>query len=248
MKYFLDIAYKGTHYNGWQKQPNANTVQSEIENALKIVFKNELTTFGSGRTDTGVHAKQQYVMFETPQVIEKKKILNLNGVLPKDIVVKNIYKVADNASVRFDALSRSYEYFIHQEVNPFNRETSYYFPKKLDVRLMNEAAQLLLKYKDFECFSKVHTEVNTFLCTITVAKFEYKDEYLVFNITANRFLRGMVRAIVGTLLDVGTYRTSLTEFENIILSKDRKKAGRAAPPEGLFLSKVIFPENYLENI
>ena len=179
MKYFLDIAYKGTHYNGWQKQPNANTVQSEIENALKIVFKNELTTFGSGRTDTGVHAKQQYVMFETPQVIEKKKILNLNGVLPKDIVVKNIYKVADNASVRFDALSRSYEYFIHQEVNPFNRETSYYFPKKLDVQLMNEAAQLLLRYKDFECFSKVHTEVNTFLCTITVAKFEYKDEYLI---------------------------------------------------------------------
>lgn len=248
MKYFIDLSYKGTNYHGWQIQTNAPSVQETIEKALKTILRHEVTTLGSGRTDTGVHAMQQYMQFETENLLSNKTLISLNGVLPKDIVVNSLYYVAENASARFDALSRSYEYHINQKQSPFAKELSCFFPKKIDLDLMNEAAAILLNHVDFQCFSKVKTTVEHFGCIITEAYFEQNDNKIVFHITANRFLRGMVRAIVGTLLNVGLQKTTIEQFEAIILSKDRRNAGMAAPPDGLYLSKVIYPDGFLRPI
>ncbi len=248
MKYFLDISYKGTNYKGWQIQKNGISVQEVLENALSLVLKENISTLGSGRTDTGVHAKQQYVMFETNYPVIQKNVANLNGILPKDIVVNKIYSVPELASARFDAIDRSYQYFINQKPNPFVLETSYYFYKSIDLELMNYTAQLLLKHNDFQCFSKIHTAVNNFLCKITRAEFVIENEFIVFHITANRFLRGMVRTIVGTLLEVGQGKMTVEQFQEILDSKNRKIAGRAVPSEGLYLSHVRYPENYLKLI
>lgn len=240
MRYFLDISYKGTEYHGWQIQDNAQSVQGVLEQALKTLLRHEVHTLGSGRTDAGVHAKQQYVQVDSPLVLTSKNILNLNGLLPRDVVVNHIYHVPDHASARFDAQSRSYEYHIHTKPNPFKQETSYLFPRLLDLETMNKAAEILFKHYDFQCFSKSNTEVEHYLCDISYAQFEKHDTDLVFHITANRFLRGMVRAIVGTLIDIGIGKRSIEQFEQIILSKDRKQAGRAAPPEGLYLCDIKY--------
>ncbi|HTF82563.1 MAG TPA: tRNA pseudouridine(38-40) synthase TruA [Cytophagales bacterium] len=242
MRYFLDISYKGTHYHGWQIQHNAITVQEVLEKALSTLLRHPVATMGSGRTDTGVHALQQMVQFDTPRQLSHKNILNLNGILPRDIVVNHIYKVPDHASARFDAISRSYEYIIHKKPSPFFLETAYHFPKYLNVEKMRTASLILRQYEDFQCFSKSNTEVEHFLCDIKEVELAETEDKVVFKITANRFLRGMVRAIVGTLIDVGTEKIDIQHFESIIQSKDRKKAGRAAPPEGLFLCKVQYPD------
>lgn len=240
MRYFLDISYKGTEYHGWQIQENAKSVQEVLEQALQTLLRHEVHTLGSGRTDAGVHARQQYVQFDSTLVLTAKNILNLNGILPKDIVVNNIYRVPDHASARFDAQSRSYEYHINAKPNPFKLETSYYFPRNVDLEMMNRAAGLLFNHYDFQCFSKSNTEVEHYLCDITHAQFKAYGTDLIFYITANRFLRGMVRAVVGTLLEVGTNKISIEQFEQIVLSKDRKKAGRAVPPEGLYLCDIKY--------
>lgn len=243
MRYLLEIAYKGTAYHGWQIQENANTIQKELNQALYIYFKSKIDTIGSGRTDTGVHCEQQFVHFDYENTIVFNDFLHrINAILPKDIVIKNIFEVANNFNARFDATSRSYEYRISNKKNPFlTNLCCFYFKSEIDVSKMNEAAQLLLKHSDFQSFSKYKTEVNHFECTITEAVWKEENGLLVFKITANRFLRGMVRAIVGTLLEIGTGKIAASDFEKIILLKDRKYAKFAAPPEGLFLTKVTYP-------
>jgi tRNA pseudouridine38-40 synthase len=243
MRYFIECAYKGTNYCGWQIQINANTVQSELEKALSILLKTKIDITGSSRTDTGVHAMQQMAHFEIEEEITDciNLVYRMNRVLPFDISVSKIFKVADDYHSRFEATSRKYEYRISRKKNPFQKGLFYEFSGELNVNLMNEACQILFKHIDYQCFSKINTDVFTFNCTIEEARWEeHSDGMLVFHIKANRFLRGMVRAIVGTLLEVGSGRLSLEDFEQIILSKNRKKAGRAVPAEGLFLMEVNY--------
>lgn len=243
MRYFIECAYKGTNYSGWQIQINALTVQEVIEKALSTLLKHKIDMTGSSRTDTGVHAMQQFAHFEMEEEIMdcENLVYRINKLLPFDISVQKIFKVADNYHSRFEAISRKYEYRISRKKNPFQKGLSYEFNGNLDIERMNEASRILFKHIDYQCFSKIKTEVLTFNCTILEAQWkEEKNDSLVFHIKANRFLRGMVRAIVGTLLEVGTGKISVSDFERIILSKDRKKAGWSMPAEGLFLMEVNY--------
>lgn len=242
-RYFLDIAYNGTNYHGWQIQPNAISVQEVLQDSISTILKERVDVMGSGRTDTGVHAKQQLVHFDFEMKMSAQDFLHkLNGLLPKDIAAKTLREVYEEAHVRFDATERAYQYFINQRKSPFLENLSYQFSYELDMDLMNEAANKLIGEQDFESFSKVKTEVNTFLCTVTKAKWTQTEDQLIFEVRANRFLRGMVRALVGTLLDVGRKKLAVADFVSIIKSKDRAKAGRAVPPQGLFLTEVNYPE------
>jgi tRNA pseudouridine38-40 synthase len=242
LRYFLDISYVGTHYAGWQIQKNATGIQEILNNALTILLKHPTECFASGRTDAGVHALQQIVQFDTETELEPFRwLLQLNALLPNEIVANTIKKVKPETSARFDAQYRTYYYKLSPHRNPFLINRVLFLYKELDVDKMNLAAQLLLKHADFQCFSKVHTDVNHFNCQINKAKWkEHEDGLLVFTITANRFLRGMVRAIVGTLLEVGKGKMSIEEFEDVILSKDRKKAGSSVSANGLYLAKVEY--------
>ena len=243
MRYFIECAYRGTKYSGWQIQINALAVQEVIEKALTILVKREIFLTGSSRTDAGVHAYQQFAHFEMEEEILncENLVYRLNKMIPLDISVQKIFKVADDYHSRFEALSRKYEYRISRKKNPFHRGLSYEFNGNLNINLMNDACQILFRYIDYQCFSKINTDVLTFNCTILEAYWkENDDDLLVFHIKANRFLRGMVRAIVGTLLEIGMGKLSVSDFEEIILSKDRKKAGRAVPAEGLFLMEVNY--------
>jgi tRNA pseudouridine38-40 synthase len=243
MRYFIECAYQGTNYCGWQIQENANTLQAEIEKALTVLLRNQTSITGSSRTDAGVHAIQQVAHFEVDNEIlnPENLVFRMNKILPFDIAVKRIFQVKDDYHCRFEAISRKYEYRISKLKNPFQKGLCYEFNQDLNIDLMNEACQKLFQYIDFECFSKIKTDVNTFNCTIMEAHWEEQTgRMLVFHIKANRFLRGMVRAIVGTLLEVGAGRLSIEDFEQIILSKNRKNAGRAVPAEGLFLMEVNY--------
>ena len=243
-RYFFNISYNGTNYHGWQIQSNAISVQEVLQDGLSKILKSKVEVIGSGRTDTGVHAKQQSVHFDFGLEISARDLLHkLNGILPQDISANSIKEVKPDAHARFDATERAYQYFINQAKNPFFENQSYQFSFDLDVELMNKAASKLLGEQDFESFSKVKTEVNTFICTIKKAEWFYQNDQLIFEVRANRFLRGMVRALVGTLLDVGRRKLSVKDFVNIIKSKDRTKAARAVPPHGLFLTEVYYPED-----
>ncbi len=242
MRYFLEIAYKGGNYHGWQIQPNAHSIQAALEAKLSLVLNHPLSLTASGRTDAGVHALQQIVHMDTDRELSRYEHLHkFNLLLPPDIAIINIFKVSEEAHARFDAIWRSYAYYISALKEPFRAGLYDWNHRDYDVALMNEAAQLLLKYEDFQSFSKVKTEVNHFRCQIKEAYWQKEGANLVFHITANRFLRGMVRAIVGTLLEVGQKKMNLQDFEQVILSRDRKNAGAAAPPQGLFLTQVIYP-------
>jgi tRNA pseudouridine38-40 synthase len=242
MRYLLEFSYKGTNYCGWQIQQNANSVQAEIEKGLSLLLRTPQGVTGSSRTDTGVHAVQQFAHFDTEIIIEdtSEMIYKLNKILPNDIAVLSLQKVEDTFHSRFDATSRKYEYRITRQKSPFLFETAYYFIKDLDIDLMNNAAEILFKYIDYESFSRIKTEVKTFECTIIEARWENIDNDLIFHIKANRFLRGMVRTIVGTMIEIGLGRISVADFEQIIISKNRKNAGRAVPAEGLFLVEVNY--------
>lgn len=244
MRYFIEIAYLGTDYCGWQRQPNALAVQQVLEEAMSTFLRVSITLMGAGRTDAGVHAKQLFAHFEST-IIENipDTIYRLNSFLPKDISVQNIVLVAHDAHARFHALERSYEYHISMTKNPFSTGLAHQIYQTPNVELMNEASVLLLGHQDFQCFSRSNTDVKTYYCDVKKAIWEAQDGLLVFHITADRFLRNMVRAIVGTLLDVGFEKTSLEEFKQIIASKDRKKAGASAPAKGLYLTKVVYPED-----
>jgi tRNA pseudouridine38-40 synthase len=246
LRYFIKLAYNGTHYHGWQHQPNASSVQETMNKAISTLLNTEIKVMGAGRTDTGVHASEMYAHFDYDKTIDVLNIVHkLNSYLPKDIVIHNIIQVADDAHCRFDAVKRTYEYHINTFKDPFLQQQSYYFHQPLDVNLMNEAAQILLKHTNFQCFSKVNTDVNTFDCTIFDAHWtrgldKQESGKLVFTISANRFLRNMVRAIVGTLINIGLHKISINDFENVIKSKNRDKAGFSVPAHGLYLTKIEY--------
>jgi tRNA pseudouridine38-40 synthase len=244
MRYFFEIMYDGSNYNGWQNQTNALGVQQVVEESLSKLVRQKISIVGSGRTDTGVHCIQQFFHADIEKQIDSDELLmRLNSYLPKDIAIRSIKAVKPNAHARFDARERSYEYHITTRKNPLLVGRAYYLFKKVNVDAMNESAVLLLGEHDFTSFSKVKTDVHHYRCTIKKAKWVRTGELLVFSITANRFLRGMVRAIVGTLLDVGTQKISKKEFQEIIRGKDRKKASMNVPAEGLYLTKVQYPRN-----
>jgi tRNA pseudouridine38-40 synthase len=242
MRYFFEIAYNGTNYNGWQSQHNAVGVQTIVEDALSKLLREEIKIVGSGRTDTGVHCEQQFFHTDIEHAFEAETLMvRVNSFLPRDVVINSIRPVRPEASARYDATERTYRYQITRKKNPFMDGLAWHFFKPVDVQAMNRAADLLLGEHDFECFSKVKTDVNHFLCTIKKASWKEEGDMLMFTITANRFLRGMVRAIVGTLLDIGTNKSSLKDLQQILQSKDRKKAGANVPSMGLYLTKVKYP-------
>ncbi len=241
MRYIIEFAYNGTNFHGWQKQLNARTVQQELEEKLFILLKNPIETLGCGRTDTGVHAKQFFAHFDLDELLDAQNLVyKLNRIISKDIAIKNITPTHDSFNARFDAKWREYEYVISTYPNPFLNEFSWYNPTTVNIDLMNQACQLLLTHNNFECFSKVHTQVNNFNCNLMEAYWKQEGELLVFTIKANRFLRNMVRAIVGTLIQVGLQNIDLTHLEQIIASKNRSEAGMSVPAHGLFLTKVVY--------
>lgn len=241
MRYFIEFAYKGTHYHGWQYQPNAASVQETLNKALSVVLNTSIDAVGAGRTDTGVHAQQMFAHFDCEFAIDAENtVYKLNSFLPKDIAVSRIIPVHENAHARFDATKRTYEYHMHTSKDAFINETSWYNHQQLDVDAMNEAALLLFAHTYFQCFSKVNTDVNTFNCRIFVAHWKKQDDNLVFTIAADRFLRNMVRAIVGTLINVGLHKITKEDFNKIIEGKDRNKAGTSVPAHGLFLTKIEY--------
>lgn len=242
-RYFFEIAYKGTRYHGWQRQENALAIQQIVEDCLCKMLGREIRIVASGRTDTGVHCQQQFFHLDLADKETKDLRQKLNSFLPYDISILNIFPVKPEAHARFDATQRGYQYRIHQVKDPFRHEVSLFFDKKLDLQTMNEAAVLLLGKHDFQCFSKIHTDVDNFYCAVNAAQWEQDGTNLVFNISANRFLRGMVRAIVGTMLDISKGKTSVDQFRQIIEGKDRKAAGAAAPAKGLFLMQVSYPDH-----
>ena len=241
MRYFIELSYFGKNYHGWQIQPDASSIQEELNKAISVVLQEKNSVVGAGRTDTGVHASQMFAHFDSDTILDKNIVFKLNSVLPEDIVVYQVEKVNDEKHARFDALTRSYEYNIWLGRNPFLLDTSWQLShQKLDVNAMNEAAKILLEFENFQAFSKVKTEVKTFNCNVTKAVWIVNGNELVFHITANRFLRNMVRAIVGTLVDVGKHKITKEDFRNIILSKDRSNAGLSVPAKGLFLTEITY--------
>ncbi len=243
MRYFIEIQYKGTSYHGWQFQPNARTVQEVLDQALSIFCAEKIDTLGCGRTDTGVHATQFYAHFDTSKEWVEEHLKNINALLPNDIAVLKIHKVHDEAHARFDATQRSYEYHIHSKKDVFLHEESCLFlhADKLDIEKMNKAAQLLLLHTDFACFCKSNSGSQTTLCKISRAEWKAKGNQFVFYISADRFLRNMVRAIVGTLLDIGMHKSTIGNLEKILESKDRSEAGTSVPAKGLYLTSVTYP-------
>ena len=241
MRYFIELSYKGTAYHGWQKQPDANSIQEEINKALSTILQEDIDIVGAGRTDAGVHAAQMFAHFDTARELNDKYIYKLNSILPNDIVIRSLNSVDNEKHARFDAIKRSYEYRIWLGRNPFLLDTTWQlYQQKLDISAMNKAAKLLLEYEDFECFSKVKTDVNTFNCKIVHAEWKQEGKALTFYISANRFLRNMVRAIVGTLIEVGQGRKTVEDFRKVIESKKRSEAGLSVPAQGLFLTEVIY--------
>lgn len=244
MRYFFEITYNGSGYAGWQSQANAMGVQTVVEDALSKLFRTPVKIVGSGRTDTGVHCAQQFFHADIEKPFKPGDLIHrLNSFLPKDIAIRSVRKVKPNASARYDAIARSYEYHITTIKDPLLIGLALHYFKPVNIQTMNRAAALLRGEHDFECFSKVKTDVNHFLCNIKKASWKQEGNRLVFIITANRFLRGMVRAIVGTLLDVGTGKISVQDFQRIISSKDRKKAGANVDPHGLYLVQVKYPKS-----
>jgi tRNA pseudouridine38-40 synthase len=247
-QYFFTVAYRGTNYHGWQRQPNAITVQQKIEEAFSLLLQKEIEISGSGRTDTGVHASSQVFQLSIEGTFSIERIIfRVNKLLPFDIAISAFKAVKQEAHPRFDAISRSYEYKIGAKKDPFGQDLVYHFHSALDFQKMNVAAAAMKMYTNFQSFSKVKTGVNTFNCKIFEAQWlpasEQVNEEWVFHINANRFLRGMVRAIVGTLLDVGIGKISLSDFDDIIKARNRAAAGRAVPAHGLYLTDVKYPES-----
>jgi tRNA pseudouridine38-40 synthase len=252
-RYFIELAYKGTAYQGWQIQPNGRTVQSELNKALSILCKQPVETLGAGRTDTGVHARYFVAHFDTNKPIDDdlnisgRFIKSLNGILPLDMAVYAIHEVHPAANARFDALARTYEYRICTRKDPFTRGFSWCIFQTLDVEIMNAGAYQLMEYSDFTSFSKLHSGTKTNICTIHEAYWSVNEHYLVFTITADRFLRNMVRAITGTLVDLGKHKITLDALKHIIESKNRNMAGISAPAEGLYLTAIRYPEKIFSN-
>ena len=244
MRYFLEVAYNGTRYGGSQIQKNANSIQGELERALTIITRTTIKLTGSSRTDAGVHACQNFYHFNSEAILPVKASYNVNALLPFDIVVKSIFLVPETAHCRFLALSREYQYFITSVKNPFKTDTAWYYPYPIDVDLLNKAADTLYASTDYSAFSKRNSDVVTHHCTVSKSNWIAKNDGLVYTVKANRFLRGMVRGLVGTMLLVGRKRISVSNFEDIIRMKDPAKANFATPAHGLFLVKIEYPISF----
>ena len=248
MRYFIELSFLGKNYHGWQIQPNAPSVQEVLTQALEKIFRTSINLVGAGRTDSGVHAEQMFAHFDIAQKLDKKKArLKLNAFLPDDIYIKDLFLVDDDLHARFSATKRSYEYRIYRGRNPFLLDTTYQLHQlELDVKKMNLAAKILLEYTNFKCFSKTKTDVKTYNCNILEAKWIEQKEMLIFCISADRFLRNMVRAIVGTLIEIGLGKRSIEDLKLIIKSQDRKMAGKSVPAQGLFLTQVHYKDNFIK--
>lgn len=239
-RYFLEVAYRGTAYSGFQSQENANTIQQEVEQAFRTLQRDAVVLTGSSRTDTGVHALQNFFHFDFESPLHPQFVYKINAILPSDIVVRSVKQVADDAHCRFDASSRVYEYFIYRSKDPFLEDRAWYFPYTLNREALQEAATLLMRYHDFTSFSKRNTQVKTFECSIMESSWRQQQDCLVYRVRANRFLRGMVRALVATMLQVGRGTLSLEDFTAVIDAKDCTRASFAAPAHGLFLVEVCY--------
>lgn len=242
MRYFIWFSYDGTHYHGWQLQPNGNTVQAELQRGLSLLLREEITVTGAGRTDTGVHARQMAAHFDTDAVFDTDTlVMKMNGVLPPDISVSKVEQVSDEMHARFSAFARTYHYYIHTKKNPFRRHYSLELHYVLDFPLMNDAARILMEYEDFGAFCKAGSDVKTTICHVTAAEWHQTAvDVWYFEITANRFLRNMVRAVVGTLIEVGRHRMTLDEFRQVIIGGRRTQAGESMPAQALFLERVEY--------
>lgn len=244
MRYFIDLSYFGKAYHGWQNQPNAISVQEVLEKNLSRLFSLAIEVVGAGRTDAGVHAKQLYAHFDTEEDFDAEELkYKLNSMLPKDIAIADIFRVKDNAHARFDAISRSYEYHIIQKKDAFMADFAWAFFQELNVEKMNEAAAILKEYTNFKCFSRSRTDVKTYNCKIEHAEWKIGEKTLVFHIKADRFLRNMVRAIVGTLIEIGQEKQPVSYIRKVIASEDRGMAGASVPAHGLYLTRIEYPEN-----
>ncbi|RYY63986.1 MAG: tRNA pseudouridine(38-40) synthase TruA [Chitinophagaceae bacterium] len=244
-RYFIELAYKGTRYAGFQKQDNANTIQAELEKALSIYYKDSFELTGSSRTDAGVHARQNFFHFDTAAIgkgVElQKSVYHLNAILPMDIVVKRIFEVEDEAHCRFDAIFRRYEYRIYQQKDPFQQDTAYHYPYKLNRAILEDTARELLMHDNFESFAKRNSQVFTHQCNIISSQWQFDADVIIYRVQANRFLRGMVKGLVGTMLKAATKGKTVADFREIILAKDASKAEFAVPSHGLTLVEVGFP-------
>lgn len=244
MRYFIELSYNGSAYHGWQNQPKEISVQEVIEHALSLLLKETVSIIGAGRTDTGVHAEQMFAHFDTDiDFIEEDLVFKLNSFLPKDIAIHTIFKVKADAHARFNALSRTYLYRITLQKNVFNFDNAYYVKQDLNVEKMKEASQILFEYKDFQCFSKVNTDVKTYHCDIMKAEWFFENNELHFIIKADRFLRNMVRAIVGTMVQIGLGKLQVEDLHTIIKSKNRSEAGFSVPAHALYLIKIEYPND-----
>ncbi len=241
MKYFLEVKYLGTNYGGFQVQQNAITIQSEVERVMAIFFKTPIKLTGASRTDAGVHARQNFFHFNHSAVILPRVVYNLNAMLPNDIAVIAILPVGDTAHSRFDAVSREYCYYLYTQKDPFLYQTAWYYPYLLNLEVLQQAASLLMEYTDFTSFAKRNSQVHTHNCTLFKSHWQQQGNSLVYNVKANRFLRGMVRGLVGTMLQVGRGTNTIKEFRQIIEAKDCTKANFTTPPQGLFLHAVEYP-------
>lgn len=237
-RYFLEVAYKGTPYSGFQSQENALTVQAEVEKAFSILQRSSVVMTGSSRTDAGVHALQNFFHFDFEQAIHPQFVYKINAILPSSVVVKSIREVAADSHCRFDATHRSYQYYIYNSKDPFREDRAWFYPYPLNKALLEQSAAILLGVEDFTSFSKRNTQVKTFICRLTESQWIEEDGFLVYRVTGNRFLRGMVRALVSTMLLVGREKITLTEFQEIINAKDCTRASFVAPAHGLFLFQV----------
>jgi tRNA pseudouridine38-40 synthase len=242
-RYFIELAYDGSNYHGWQTQPNAVTVQEMLDKALSTLLRQPVETLGCGRTDTGVHAKEFYAHFDAKFEIESSKFeMSLNALLPYDIAVSRLIPVDAESHARFDATLRSYKYHVHFQKDPFKTKYSWLLRDRPDVELMNEGARIMMEYSDFNCFSKSNTQVFTNNCKISRAEWiDNLDGSLTFHISADRFLRNMVRAIVGTMMMIGKKEIAPEAIRQIIESKNRSKAGTSVPACGLYLTEVVYP-------
>lgn len=242
-RYFLELAYKGTQYSGFQKQENANTIQSEVEKAFQILQGQPVTLVGSSRTDAGVHALQNYFHFDYDE-LHPQFLYKMNAILPGDIVLKRIHNMFSGAHSRFDALSRRYEYRIYQAKNPFLQGLALYYPFKIDFELMVAAAEMVKKHNAFFAFCKTNTQVKNFNCTVSASEWIIEEGMIIYTIEANRFLRGMVRLLTASMLQVGRKKLSIDHFAGLLTSD--QKCGYSIPSQGLFLTRVKFPENYFQ--
>lgn len=245
MRYFIELSYNGASFHGWQIQPNAISVQEVIEKALSLLLKKPISIVGAGRTDSGVHAKFMTAHFDTSVSFDSTSLAHkLNSLLKEPIAIYKIYEVANDAHARFHATKRAYEYRVVTRKNPFETANAYLVKQPLNISKMNDAAQLLLNYKNFKCFSKSNTDVKTYNCDLFRAEWvEESDHLIVFHIAANRFLRNMVRAIVGTLIEIGLGKLSITDIDRILKSEDRSQAGYSVPAKGLYLTEIVYPKN-----